>query len=196
VVVTPTSTTPTLVTPTKNDADYGQHSTSESISSSCATYHTHFWSTSRNSFARWQHPAKSWPTSAPTPGIFAPTPGTAARAEDHHPEATLNPPSAGTIAATELGRKSVLSPAPTTNTEKPKPSGRQQQHMSEPQPPTVSSSLTDSISKRKIIVDMGSHLSAYPHRIIPRRNDRGRFDLSAANGTTIHTYGWLPSTST
>jgi hypothetical protein len=55
----------------------------------------------------------SWPTFAPARGILAPAPGTAARAADHHPEMTLHPPSAGTIASTELRRKSVLSPAPT-----------------------------------------------------------------------------------
>jgi hypothetical protein len=59
-------------------------------------------------FAAWQH-------SAPSRTTLAPTPGTAAQAEDPPPEMTLHPPSAGTIAATEPGCKSVLSPAPTAS---------------------------------------------------------------------------------
>jgi hypothetical protein len=71
---------------------------------------THFCSISVTAPARWQHSAPSWPT-------FAPTPGTAAWAADPPPKMMLHPPSAGTIAAMEPGRKSVLSPAPTTSRE-------------------------------------------------------------------------------
>jgi hypothetical protein len=39
---------------------------------------------------------------------------------------------------------------------------------------------------------MGSDLCVYPRRFIPRRRERANNDLCAANGTTIHTYGWLP----
>jgi hypothetical protein len=59
---------------------------------------------------RWQH-------SAPSRTTFATALGIAARAADPHPEVTLLPPSAGTIAASEPGRKSVLSPAPTPSRE-------------------------------------------------------------------------------
>jgi hypothetical protein len=52
--------------------------------------------------------------------------------------------------------------------------------------------ITDRLSKRKFLVDMGSDLSVYPRRLILRRKDRDNYDLSAANGTTIPTYGWLP----
>jgi hypothetical protein len=31
----------------------------------------------------------------------------------------------------------------------------------------------------------------YPRKPIPRRRERVDYDLCAANGTTIHTYGWL-----
>jgi hypothetical protein len=32
----------------------------------------------------------------------------------------------------------------------------------------------------------------YPRKHIPRRGERTDYDLCAVNGTTIHTYGWLP----
>jgi cleavage and polyadenylation specificity factor subunit 1 len=32
----------------------------------------------------------------------------------------------------------------------------------------------------------------YPRKLISRRRERADYDLCAANGTTIHTYGWLP----
>jgi hypothetical protein len=31
----------------------------------------------------------------------------------------------------------------------------------------------------------------YPRNLIPRRRERADYDLCAANGTTIHTYGWM-----
>jgi hypothetical protein len=77
----------------------------------------HFCNGFKNSPARWQHSAPSGPTLAPTPGTPAPAPGTAAHAVDPPPKMTLHPPFAGTIAAMEPGRKSVLSPAPAASGE-------------------------------------------------------------------------------
>jgi hypothetical protein len=48
--------------------------------------------------------------------------------------------------------------------------------------------ITGEISKRHFLVDMGSGLCVYPSRLVPRRKERVIYDLSAANGTTIHTY--------
>jgi hypothetical protein len=39
---------------------------------------------------------------------------------------------------------------------------------------------------------MGSDLCVYPRRLVPRRKEQANYDLCADNGTTIHTYGWLP----
>ena len=50
----------------------------------------------------------------------------------------------------------------------------------------------DRISKRRFLVDTGSDLCVYPRKLVPRRKERVNYDLCAANGTTIHTYGWLP----
>jgi hypothetical protein len=74
---------------------------------------------------------------------------------------TLHPPLAGFIAATELGHKNVLSPAPAANRDN-KNSGRQQQHVSAVQP-----FITDRLSKSKFLVDTGSDLSVYTRRLIP-----------------------------
>jgi hypothetical protein len=52
--------------------------------------------------------------------------------------------------------------------------------------------VTDSSSKRQFVVDTGSDLCMYPRRLAPRRKERANYDLCAANGTTIHIYGWLP----
>jgi cleavage and polyadenylation specificity factor subunit 1 len=32
----------------------------------------------------------------------------------------------------------------------------------------------------------------YPRRLVPRRKERASYDFCAANGTTIHSYRWLP----
>jgi hypothetical protein len=52
--------------------------------------------------------------------------------------------------------------------------------------------ITDRITKRQFLVDTGSDLCVYPRRLIPRRMERVDYDLCAADGSTIHTYGWLP----
>jgi hypothetical protein len=78
---------------------------------------THFYSGPRTSPTRWQHSELSDPTLTPAPGIPAPTPGTVASAADPPPEMTQHPYFAGTTAAMELGRKTVLSPVPTASRE-------------------------------------------------------------------------------
>jgi hypothetical protein len=52
--------------------------------------------------------------------------------------------------------------------------------------------ITDRNTKRQFLVDTGSDLCVYPCRLIPRHMERVDYDLCAANGSTIHTYGWLP----
>jgi hypothetical protein len=52
--------------------------------------------------------------------------------------------------------------------------------------------VTDSYSKRRFLIDTGSNLCMYPRRLIPRHREQVNYNLCAANGTTIHTYGWLP----
>jgi hypothetical protein len=47
-------------------------------------------------------------------------------------------------------------------------------------------------SKRQFLVDTGSDLYVYSHKLIPRRKERVNYHLRAANGTTISTYGRLP----
>jgi hypothetical protein len=51
--------------------------------------------------------------------------------------------------------------------------------------------IKDQSSKRQFLVDTGSDLCVYPRRLVPRHKERANYDLYAANGTTIHTYGWL-----
>jgi hypothetical protein len=52
--------------------------------------------------------------------------------------------------------------------------------------------VTDRLTKRQFLVDTGSDLCVYPRRLVPRLRKRVNYDLCAANGTTVHTYGWLP----
>jgi hypothetical protein len=115
----------------------------------------------------------------------APAPGTAAWAADSTPEATPHPPPAATIAAMEPDRKSVLSPALIAS-RRNQYSRYHQQHMS------TLLFIMERLSKRQFLVDTGSDLCVYPRRLIPRRSERVNYDLCAANGTTIHTYRWLP----
>jgi hypothetical protein len=56
----------------------------------------------------------------------------------------------------------------------------------------VCAATTDRFSKRQFLADKGSGLCVYPRRFIPRRKERVTYDLCAANGTIIPTYGWLP----
>jgi hypothetical protein len=48
--------------------------------------------------------------------------------------------------------------------------------------------ITDRLTKQQFLVDTGSDLCMYPHRLILRHVN---YDLCAANGTAIPTYGWL-----
>jgi hypothetical protein len=52
--------------------------------------------------------------------------------------------------------------------------------------------IMDRLSKRHFLVDTGSDLSVYPHRLIPRCKECDNYDLRAAKGSNIPTYGWLP----
>jgi hypothetical protein len=46
-------------------------------------------------------------------------------------------------------------------------------------------------SNRRFLIHTGSDLFVYPRKFIPQRSSRVNYDLCAANGTTISTYGWL-----
>jgi hypothetical protein len=52
--------------------------------------------------------------------------------------------------------------------------------------------ITEGSSKRQLLVDTCSNVCVYPHRLVPSCKEWVNYDLCAANGTTIHTYGWLP----
>jgi hypothetical protein len=54
--------------------------------------------------------------------------------------------------------------------------------------------VTDKHSQRRFLIDTGSDLCVYPHKYLPHRRPRVNYDLYAADGSTIHTYGWLPLT--
>jgi hypothetical protein len=47
------------------------------------------------------------------------------------------------------------------------------------------------ISKRPFLVDTSSDLCIFTRKLIPRRRELVNYDLYAAKGTTIPTYGWL-----
>jgi hypothetical protein len=52
--------------------------------------------------------------------------------------------------------------------------------------------VTDKSSKQRFLIDTGSDFCVFPRKLIPQRRERVNYDLCAANGTTIPTYGWLP----
>jgi cleavage and polyadenylation specificity factor subunit 1 len=52
--------------------------------------------------------------------------------------------------------------------------------------------ITDKTSKFRFLIDTGSDLCLFPRKLVPQRRERVNYDLCAANGTTISTYGWLP----
>jgi hypothetical protein len=52
--------------------------------------------------------------------------------------------------------------------------------------------VADGHSKWQFLIDTGPNLCVYPHKLIPRCRERVNYDPCAANGTTIHTYRWLP----
>jgi hypothetical protein len=52
--------------------------------------------------------------------------------------------------------------------------------------------VTDKYSKQRFLIDTSSDFCVFPRKLVPRRRSRVNYGLRAANGTTIHTYGWLP----
>jgi hypothetical protein len=52
--------------------------------------------------------------------------------------------------------------------------------------------ITDRVSKRRFLIDTGSDLCVFPRKLVPGRRERVNYDLFAANGSTIPTYGWIP----
>jgi hypothetical protein len=52
--------------------------------------------------------------------------------------------------------------------------------------------IIDRISKLRFLIDTGSDLCVFPRKLIPGRRERVNYDLFAANGSTIPTYGWIP----
>ncbi len=51
--------------------------------------------------------------------------------------------------------------------------------------------VTDRTSKLQYLVDTGSDLSVFPHKLLPENRPSIDYLLYAANGTTIPTYGWV-----
>jgi hypothetical protein len=47
----------------------------------------------------------------------------------------------------------------------------------------------DRVSNLRFLVDTGSDLCVFPRRLVPARRKRTSYDLFAANGTPIPTYG-------
>jgi hypothetical protein len=62
-----------------------------------------------------------------------------------------------------------------------------QRHPTSLQPPAVASSPTPPVQQ-----EPGSHLCVFPRKLIWKRRSCIHYGHCAANGTTIHTYGWLP----
>jgi hypothetical protein len=50
--------------------------------------------------------------------------------------------------------------------------------------------ITDRITKQQYLIDTGSDLCVFPCKLLPGCKECTDYDLYAANGTTIHTYGW------
>jgi len=50
--------------------------------------------------------------------------------------------------------------------------------------------VTDKVSKQQYLVDTGSDLCVFPHKLLLGRRERTDYTLYAANGTSIPTYGW------
>ena len=50
--------------------------------------------------------------------------------------------------------------------------------------------VMDSNLKQRYLVDTGSDLCIFPHRLLPGRREHTDYTLYIANGTTIPTYGW------
>jgi hypothetical protein len=95
---------------------------------------------------------------------------------------TLHPPSAGTIAATEAGRKSAIS----RETNAAEINGGTCLHYNHRPPLHHGQEQYTAVPGRCC-----SDPCVYPHKLIPRHKERVKYDLCAANGITIPTYVWL-----
>lgn len=51
--------------------------------------------------------------------------------------------------------------------------------------------VTDRVTKRRLLIDTGSDLCCYPHSWLPSRREATNYDLSAANGSCIRTFGTI-----
>lgn len=51
--------------------------------------------------------------------------------------------------------------------------------------------VTDQVTKRQFLIDTGSDLCCYPISWLPRRRENSDYELSAANGSKIKTYGMV-----
>jgi hypothetical protein len=51
--------------------------------------------------------------------------------------------------------------------------------------------ITDKCTKHRFLIDTGSSICAFPRALISQGKDRVHYELRAANGSTIPTYGWL-----
>jgi hypothetical protein len=56
--------------------------------------------------------------------------------------------------------------------------------------PTGRLFITDRVSNLRFLVVTGSDLCVFPRNLVPGRKERTNYDLFAANGTPIPTYGW------
>jgi hypothetical protein len=52
--------------------------------------------------------------------------------------------------------------------------------------------VTYKSSKLRFLIDTDPDFCMFPRKLIPQRRERVNYNLCAANGTTIPTYGWLP----
>jgi hypothetical protein len=59
-------------------------------------------------------------------------------------------------------------------------------------PTTGHLSIAEKSTKQRFLIGTSSDLCVFPRKLIPQRRTRVNYDLCAANGTTIPTYGWLP----
>jgi hypothetical protein len=51
--------------------------------------------------------------------------------------------------------------------------------------------VTDRSSKQQFLINTGSDLCMFPRKLITQRKESVNYDIRAANGTTVPTYGWL-----
>jgi hypothetical protein len=90
---------------------------------------------------------------------------------------------AGTTNASETGRKTVPSPAPTAS--------RETNTTDVCTTATGRLFINDKSTKQRFLIDTGSDLCVFRRKLIPQCREHVDYDLCAANGTTIRPYGWL-----